>query len=119
MKKSRLYLLVAAMVTPLMMAQTPAPASDGNWPKEVNSDGVHLVIYQPQVDSWKKDRLEARAAVTVTQAGSPTQLFGIVNLSARTEVDQDNRLVTLDDLKVTKGSFPATGAKEGDLTRAA
>ena len=74
MERTRLCLLFAAIVVlPLALARTPAPATDGGWPKEVTSDGAHVVIYQHQVDSWKKDRLEARAAVTVTPSGSSTQ----------------------------------------------
>jgi len=116
MKRSRLCLFLALIAPRFMLAQAPPPATDGDWPKEVNSDGAHLVIYQPQVDSWKKDRLEARAAVTVTPAGSSTQVYGIATLSARTEVDRDNRMVTIQDLKVTKGTFP--GANQDEMTKA-
>jgi len=48
------------------LAQAPA-APEERWPRELHSGGNHFVIYQPQVDRWKNDRLEARSAVMVTQ----------------------------------------------------
>src|SRR5277367_5330904 len=53
-----------------------------NWPRVVDANGFHLVIYQPQVDSWKNNRLEARAAVTASRPGSTQENFGIVALNA-------------------------------------
>ena len=73
------------------------------------------MIYQPQVDSWKNDRLEARSAVMVTQPGQPRPAYGIVSLSARTEVDKQARMVTLEDLKVTGATFPAAASRQSYL----
>jgi hypothetical protein len=44
--------------------------------------GFHFVIYVPQVDRWKKDRIEARAAITLIPTSTSTSLYGIVSLSA-------------------------------------
>ena len=96
------------------LAQAPA-APQEQWPRELDSGGNHSVIYQPQVDSWKNSRLEARSAVTVTQPGQPRPTYGIVSLSARTEVDKETRTVTLEDLKVTGAMFPAAQARQSYL----
>jgi hypothetical protein len=45
--------------------------------REMDAGGMHLTIYQPQVDQWKKKHLEARAAVTVTRPGKGMPLYGI------------------------------------------
>ena len=55
-------------------------SADGNWPREIDSNGIHLAIYQPQVDSWKDNKIEARSAVIVTRAENPTQIFGTVSI---------------------------------------
>ena len=73
---------------PLLVAQAP-PNGDEYWPKEMNTANLHLVLYQPQVDSWKGNRIEARSAVIVTLKGDTTQIFGTVSISARTEVDKE------------------------------
>lgn len=50
------------------IGQTPSEGDQG-WPTEVTSGNTRLVIYRPQADTWKKNRLEARCAVTVTRQG--------------------------------------------------
>jgi hypothetical protein len=60
---------------PLLLAQMPA-GDDEYWPKEIDTDNIHLVLYQPQVESWKGNRIEARSAVIVTLKGDSTQIFG-------------------------------------------
>lgn len=98
-------------------AQMPTGADSG-WPQEVDAGSFHFVIYQPQVDQWKKDHLDARAAVTVTRSGESTPLYGILSLTARTDVDKESRIVTLEDLKVSSVSFPAAKSRESELERA-
>jgi len=102
---------------PLLFAQAP-PASDEYWPKEIDTDELHLVLYQPQVDSWKGNRIEARSAVIVTLKGESTQIFGTVTISARTEVDQEARLVDLEDIAVKEANFPSAPSLQGKLRKA-
>ena len=73
---------------------------DGNWPREIDTGSTHFVIYQPQVDTWKDNRIEARSAVIVTQRENPRQVFGIVSINARTEVDRETRLVSFEDITI-------------------
>jgi len=110
------FLCCFAVALPSVLAQTPADAL--GWPREMDVGGMHFAIYQPQVDRWKKNHLEARAAVTVTKPGNATPLYGIVSLTARTDVDKESRIVTLEDLKVTSVSFPAAKSQESELERA-
>jgi hypothetical protein len=42
--------------------------------------------------------------------------YGVVWFNARTEVDKINRLVTLDQVQLTKVKFPAATDKEAALT---
>jgi hypothetical protein len=106
-----------AITLPSALAQVSADADPG-WPQEMDEGGVHFVIYQPQVDQWRKDRLQARAAVTVTRSGDSRSLYGIVSLTARTDVDKENRWVTLEDVKVSSVSFPSAESQESELKRA-
>jgi len=106
-----------AMTLSSAPAQTPADTDPG-WPQEVDARGFHLVIYQPQVDQWKNDHLQGRAAVTVTREGSAAPQYGIVSLTARTDVDKESRMVRLEDVKVPSVSFPAAKSEESELERA-
>jgi hypothetical protein len=110
-------LLLVFFVLPLLAAQTP-PETDEYWPKEIDSNNIHLVLYQPQVESWKGNRIEARSAVIVTLQGDSTQIFGTVSLRARTEVDKETRLVSLEDISVKEADFPSAPSLQGKLRKA-
>lgn len=102
------------------MAWTVAaqPSSGDPWPREFDHANAHFVVYQPQVDSWKDNRLLARSAVSVTRPGQPVPIYGIVSLSAQTSVDNETRTVLLDDLKVTGATFPAAQPRQSELADA-
>ena len=112
-------LLLALAFSPVLQTGRllGADQSTEGWPREFDDSGIHLVVYAPQVDSWKKDRLEARAAATATRQGQSNEIFGIVTFTARTEVDKDVRMVGLEDLKVTDVSFPGSGSSQGELAQ--
>jgi hypothetical protein len=89
----------------------PAPTSDKGWPRQIANGGTTFEIYQPQLEKWEENRLSARAAVAIGTPGSDQKKYGVVWVSARTEVDKVNRQVTLDALKIDKASFPSTPEK--------
>src|SRR5215475_10989472 len=95
-----------------LLGQTP-PATDpsavppeGVWPRELVANGANVLVYQPQVDKWDGNRLEARAAVAVRAPGAAQPSFGVVWITARTEVDKERGLVYLQDIKIPKVNFP-------------
>jgi hypothetical protein len=69
-------------------------------------------MYQPQVDSFDQNVLEARAAVSVMRAdGTGEPAFGAVWISAKLDIDREERLVVVRGV----GSERTLGA---DLERA-
>jgi len=108
------FICVAFVCSWAALAQdTTVP--DERWPRQFDSGGNHFIIYQPQVDRWKNDRLEARSAVMVTQPGQATPAYGIVSLSARTAVDKESRTVALEDVNVVGATFPAAPSRQAYL----
>jgi uncharacterized protein (TIGR03000 family) len=106
--------LDAAAATPAAIGAAPTPAAsdaadsdDSGWPRKFSADGKTLTIYQPQLEKWEHNRLEARAAVAIETAASPQPTFGVIWLAARTQVDKEQRLVTLEDIQVTRVNFPS------------
>ena len=77
------------------------------WPVHVTDNGRTFLIYQPQIDKWENNWLEGRSAVSVRNDASGQQNFGVVTFSARTELDQGSRMVTVRDAVVSKADFPA------------
>jgi hypothetical protein len=86
------------------------------WPREVKApDGTTITVYQPQVERWAENTLSGRAAVSVLAPGAKDPHYGVIELSARTEVDKSADLAILTQLRITKTSFP--GASEEDVKK--
>ncbi len=75
-------------------------------------------MYQPQVESWQWRNLSGRVAVSVKDAASPQEQFGVVWFSAQTNVNRAGNLVTLDDITLTKANFPASPEKADQYLQA-
>ena len=83
---------------------------EGLWPRTfVNGDTTNL-LYEPQVDSWNGKQLVARQAVATQRAGQPQPTFGVVTIEALTLVDKTKNMVSLENIRVTGGDFPAERA---------
>jgi hypothetical protein len=93
--------------------QTPAdtylPSGGDPWPRAITTPGVTIQVYQPQLNHWTGNTLDAYAAVAIQSEGSHDKAYGVIWFTARTEVDKVNRLVKLDKLKLTKWKFPSLG----------
>jgi len=93
-------------------ADAAADAPDSvKWPREFTQGGYTFTAFQPQVDSWKDDVLQARQAVQVTGGKLEKPAFGSVFLQAKTDTDMTKREVTLTDIKITKADFPTLPAE--------
>ena len=75
-------------------------------------------LYQPQLDGWKGRDLSGRAAVAVKDAASPEEHFGVIWFTAKTNVNRAENRVTLEDITITKGNFPATPDKADQYLQA-
>ena len=96
----------------------PAAPGDQAWPREFQSGSTTFTVYQPQLESWKARDLSGRAAVSVKDAVSPEEQFGVIWFTAKTNVNRAENLVTLDDITITKGNFPATPDKADQYLQA-
>ena len=55
------------------MDEASAQAGSIEYPRSLTSDTGTVVVYTPQIDTWKDfSQIEARAAVSVTPAGATT-----------------------------------------------
>lgn len=95
-----------AVLVALLALSAGARAQSVEWPLQLDADGGRVVVYQPQIESYQGDRLEARAAVSVTPKGSSAPVFGAVWFSARMATDLETRTVTCEQVEVTAAKFP-------------
>jgi len=87
-------------------APPPPLANTDPWPRQIQTGTATLLVYSPQVESWTGNLLTYRAAVSVTTPGNELASFGVIWGQARTEVDRETRMVTLQDQKLTRSNFP-------------
>lgn len=105
---SMVAVAVALAATFLMRS---VAAQQVEWPLELDDQGMHIVLYQPQPESLQGDKLSARAAVSVERAGDSEPKFGAIWLEARVSTDRDARTVTALDVKVPRVKFSDTNAE--------
>jgi hypothetical protein len=96
-------------------AQTKGPSESG-WPRTFSSGTDTFTVYPPQVDKWDENLISIYCAVEFKTGKESAAKYGVVWFEARTEVDKVNRLVTLDQAKVTNVKFPVAQDKELELT---
>lgn len=96
----------------LLAATASSQALHPGWPRTIRSDSIRIDVYQPQVDGWENGKLEDRTAIAITEKDTGQSTYGTAWLSARTTVDEDQRIVTLYDVHVKKVVFPSAGSKE-------
>ena len=107
----KLFVIFILLAAPLARAQAP----DVAWPREVKAaDGTVITVYQPQIESWASNALSARAAVSVAKPGMKDPRFGVIELTARTDIDKAADTVMLSSVRIAKGSFPGTSQPESD-----
>ncbi|MHC4518090.1 MAG: carbohydrate-binding family V/XII [Planctomycetota bacterium] len=90
----------------MLYAAGLAGAAELEWPREINAPEGTITLYQPQLDSFKADKLSARAAISFTRKGETEPVFGAVWVTARTLTDRDERTVTLLEIDVPQVKFP-------------
>jgi hypothetical protein len=76
------------------------------WPRFYATNGYEFAVYQPCISKWPGNQIEGRFVVAVRPAGTTNETYGVVFFQARTEIDKVNRLVTFENLAITKADFP-------------
>lgn len=81
------------------------------WPKDLVFEKGVISIYQPQIEKYENDKIEARAAIAV-KIGDDSPVFGAVWFTSRVLTDRDEHLVTFDKIEVEAVKFPEGDAKQ-------
>ena len=88
--------VVLALLASPARAQSSAPADQG-WPRVFTQGDQKVVLYQPQIDSWKDfQQVQFRMAAAVTPGGASQPGYGIVQVQATTTVDHGSRTVLVE-----------------------
>lgn len=105
-----LLALAVALAAPDVRAAEKADVEslqETRWPHEIVSDALTLRVHQPQLESWDGSLLKVRAAVAALTAKDAPPIYGVIVAEARTLVDKQQRIVTLDRIDVVRADFPS------------
>ena len=118
---------ILLIFTTLMLCWLPAfaqtaegqpPAAEvtpDKWPMSMDIAGVKCTIYQPQLKEWDGYHLKAIAAVSVLPAGAQEPIFGVIDITAVTEVDRLSRVVNFYGVKITNLNLPSAPDNTSDF----
>ena len=103
---NRTGMVILTLLFSALILGRPALAAQDFWPQRLEDPKGTVVMYQPQLEDFKDDKLTARAAVSVKTKEMKTPKFGAIWLSGRVLTDRDTRMATIDAIKVTDARFP-------------
>ncbi len=92
-----------------------AKAIDGGWPRELERSNEKISMYQPQLEEWQNDQLRAYAALSVVNLKDKKTKYGVVEFTAKTQVDKVNRQVTMDEFEIIAVRFPSMKERESEI----
>jgi len=88
-----------------------------HWPQEFAIQNGKISVYQPQLESYKGDKIKGRAALSMQRKGMKEPVFGVVWFSARAITERNTRMVEFTDIEVDRIKFPqSTSEQEKQLT---
>jgi len=95
-------------------ATPPPPDRDGGWPRLTQTtSGATLIMYQPQIVSWDRQReLVAMAALSYMPKGATKPDMGTLKFSAQTSVSTQERMVKMEQVKIEDMKFSTLDKNE-------
>jgi uncharacterized membrane protein YgcG len=103
MKQAIALLFVLIPASGLFAARTFSSSNSViTWPLEISGSQGVAVVYQPQPESFKDDKITARVAVSAQPKGAKAPIFGAAWIVARVSTDRDAGTVTVIDVEVPK-----------------
>jgi len=85
----------------------PNPLGALTFPRELKEEGGTIIVHVPQVDTWKDFAdVTGRFAVEVMADGESEAVLGVAEFEASTDVNLEQRVVAVENTKITMTSFP-------------
>jgi hypothetical protein len=94
-------------ITPAALGQDrdqPAAAAeadkDGGWPKMLSKGDTQILVYQPQLTKWDNyEEITLTMAVAVSGKDYKDAEYGVLEATAKTDVDTETRMVLMTDFR--------------------
>lgn len=102
----KLFSLIRASLPIALMTFFATAANAIEWPQEVVGEKGKIIVYQPQPEDLKGNRLTGRAAMALIPSDSEQQVFGTFWFEARIDTDRSADTALVRDIKVLKVRWP-------------
>ena len=89
-----------------VIISTTLSANSTVWPKEIKTSAAKITVYQPQPLSFKNNKLECMAAVSIVESGKSDPVFGSFWAEGMMSTNRDTRVVSLESLNINNIKFP-------------
>jgi hypothetical protein len=110
-------LVILGMMVPVISFLSSSGFAQDEWPEEFSIQEGKILVYQPQLESYKGDKATGRAAISFQKKGEKEPVFGVFWFSARALTDRDTRIVRFADTRVEQIRFPqSTVEQENRMT---
>jgi hypothetical protein len=103
-----LILTIFFFSAPIIVLPGPIHLDELFWPRDIDIKKGVVTVYQPQIESFNGNKLEARAAMAV-KFKDQSPVFGAMWFTSRVVTDRDQHLVVFDEIDIESLKFP-----EGD-----
>lgn len=94
-----IFSLLLIMVT--LIVGFPLDAQEVEWPREILVPEGKIIVYQPQLETFRDNKITARSAVSFTKKEETEPVFGVLWFSARVSTDRNARTIQILDVDVT------------------
>jgi len=106
------WLFLSAAVAMAVLVTWGVSGAEWVWPQEIADQEGKLTVYQPQLELFKADRINARAAMALQRKNEKEPHYGVFWFSARVMTDLDTRTVEFADVKVANIKFSSAATDE-------
>lgn len=106
------WLEITALATMAVLVTYTMSAAEWVWPQEMATQEGRLVIYQPQLEQFKGDKINARAAIAVHRTKGKEAVYGVFWFSGRLVTDRDSRTVAFEEVKIVATKFSSAASED-------
>ena len=106
-----IQILLSSFFAILLLQNNVSGEEAAFWPQEIQTSKGSIMLYLPQIESFKGDTLTSRAAVALKLPNSEGMIFGTIWLVSQMEINRDTRIAHPVKIKVPRVRF--TGSTPG------
>jgi len=104
--------LITAILTVVALLSFGQSEPTMTWPQEITTKNGIATVYQPQLEELDGVRLSGRAAISYKENGSDEMEFGAFWFESTLEVNKEERIAIIENVKVIQLNFPAIEDEE-------